>query len=342
MSFESTNAEHIGVSAVVDESADQLYLMSNNSVIHNPQITVYDNLTGTPTLSHEFFLELDTTYGNYNAAGFQLRKSIWNSNALVAMGYYRTKKDAAGNTTSALPWIAEFDISTGNQIFGKVWPAPSAEFHSHGGGLLSTFQGESPYIFNQEIFTERVDGAGYIFISPITVLTNYSIDLVSFSQTALGCLEDNDFDSPSRISRSISTNQYHFNFTNTAPDYTPTNFTVFDDSFCPHHNEPHLIRVMDESLEHNNSDFSFSHTGEVNTDLLEIYPNPFTTGITIFSPGETLNGQLTIMNASGKVVYKTQLNQSNTDIDLQTLPNGIYFLNYVSENQQMVKKLIKR
>ena len=82
--------------------------MSNNSVIHNPQISQIRDVSGGPFISTEYYLELDATYGQYNAAGFKLAMSPTNPHTLVAAGLFRTKDDYLVNTNSATPWIVEF------------------------------------------------------------------------------------------------------------------------------------------------------------------------------------------------------------------------------------------
>ncbi len=187
-SFESTNSEHDGVSAVFDKASDVVFLMSNNSEIHNPQINRIDNVStlipgGAFMGGPGFYLELDPYYGAYNAAGFKLMEDPVDPNLLVAAGYFRTGPHA-GNTSF---WISKFDKSgsTPNVPY-LVWDAPSVNFHTHGGGVFSTFQGEHPYIFTQEILTRRADYRGFVGIAPRELGGNYTIDLMGFQTTWLG------------------------------------------------------------------------------------------------------------------------------------------------------------
>jgi len=101
LSFESTNFEHVGVSAVYDANTDEIFLMSNNSVIHNPQISYIRDVSGVPFIWRSYYLQLDPTFGSTNPAGFQIEKSVDNPVALVAVGYYRTNTDPNGNSNSA-------------------------------------------------------------------------------------------------------------------------------------------------------------------------------------------------------------------------------------------------
>ncbi len=73
---------------------------------------------------------------------------------------------------------------------------------------------------------------------------------------------------------------------------------------------------------------------------LSVYPNPFSSVITIQSDILT-EGTISIMDVAGKIIYSQQLNEMQTTLDVNALPNGIYFLELSSAGQKTVKKLIK-
>lgn len=73
---------------------------------------------------------------------------------------------------------------------------------------------------------------------------------------------------------------------------------------------------------------------------LSVYPNPFSSIITIQSDLQT-EGTISIMDVAGKIIYSQQLNEMQTTLGVNELPNGIYFLELSSANQKTVKKLIK-
>lgn len=131
-SFESTNSEHNGVSAIYEDFSDRIHLMSNNSVVHNPQITTFDDPNGGLNIINQYYLALDPTFGSHNAAGFELRQSLSApGDYLVAAGLFRT--DYPGSPTpgsnNANMWVAEFETATGINVNTVVWDAPSPNFY---------------------------------------------------------------------------------------------------------------------------------------------------------------------------------------------------------------------
>jgi len=66
-----------------------------------------------------------------------------------------------------------------------------------------------------------------------------------------------------------------------------------------------------------------------------IYPNPATTSLTISA--NQIN-QITISNLLGQTIYSRQYNSPKVQIDVSTLPSGLYF---VKVNGSEVKKFFK-
>ena len=69
---------------------------------------------------------------------------------------------------------------------------------------------------------------------------------------------------------------------------------------------------------------------------LQLYPNPATTSITITST-EKIN-QITINNLIGQMLYNHEYNIEKVQVDVASLPNGIYF---VKINGSEVRKFVK-
>jgi len=88
------------------------------------------------------------------------------------------------------------------------------------------------------------------------------------------------------------------------------------------------------------------HISMVNIDeeLLEtavIYPNPASSEVNLFLP-EMANNEFTvnITNTLGQLVYSALHNGSLNNINIKHLTKGVYFINVVTDSQQMMKKLI--
>jgi photosystem II stability/assembly factor-like uncharacterized protein len=75
------------------------------------------------------------------------------------------------------------------------------------------------------------------------------------------------------------------------------------------------------------------------TGLLNIYPNPSYNYIIVET---SLKGSLAIFNTRGQELITHQIHESMTQIDISTLPKGIYFLKLTNERTVQVGKIIKQ
>ena len=73
--------------------------------------------------------------------------------------------------------------------------------------------------------------------------------------------------------------------------------------------------------------------------LLDLYPNPVSTKLTIASTGQPVN-DITIVNLLGQTVYSRQFTAGGLEmqVDVSTLSAGVYF---VKVNGTAVKKFLK-
>jgi hypothetical protein len=76
---------------------------------------------------------------------------------------------------------------------------------------------------------------------------------------------------------------------------------------------------------------------------INIFPNPAKSDITIALDGfNTINGNIQIVDAVGKVVYQEAITQSRKNISVATLSGGIYFVKFIDASQQKlpIQKLV--
>ncbi len=85
-----------------------------------------------------------------------------------------------------------------------------------------------------------------------------------------------------------------------------------------------------------------SHIGinEPKEEYLNVYPNPATNVLTIKTEQPT-KSNLSISNVLGEVVFTTLITTANTDIDISSLPKGVYFIKLQTATQSINKKFIK-
>jgi len=72
-----------------------------------------------------------------------------------------------------------------------------------------------------------------------------------------------------------------------------------------------------------------------------IYPNPAAEKITVELTSATLDGNLTIVNIEGQQLITRQINELRTQIDISTLPGGVYFVRLTNDKTVEVGKFVK-
>lgn len=73
---------------------------------------------------------------------------------------------------------------------------------------------------------------------------------------------------------------------------------------------------------------------------VDVFPNPFSTYITVMANEENQN-KVEIFNVLGEKVYSVQITNTNTEIDLSNVPSGVYFMEITGEETSVTKKIIK-
>ena len=66
---------------------------------------------------------------------------------------------------------------------------------------------------------------------------------------------------------------------------------------------------------------------------VEIFPNPATTRINIMI---NKSARCTLLDAQGKVLFRANISGEN-QIDISNWPNGIYFLNAITDDRQQIR-----
>ncbi len=90
---------------------------------------------------------------------------------------------------------------------------------------------------------------------------------------------------------------------------------------------------------------SFINTGIENTltgnNYLSIYPNPAQGNITIEISGTDNNTTASVYNLQGQMLLQQTLTVAKTEMDISSLPNGVYVIKLNTENGVAVKKFVK-
>jgi hypothetical protein len=74
---------------------------------------------------------------------------------------------------------------------------------------------------------------------------------------------------------------------------------------------------------------------------LKIYPTPSSTRVTIETSSTLSGSQLSIMDLNGQEVVTRQITEPKTNIDISSLPSGVYFVRLTNDKTVDVGKIVK-
>ena len=93
----------------------------------------------------------------------------------------------------------------------------------------------------------------------------------------------------------------------------------------------------------NGGGFPVSVTEPVATGAtFKLFPNPVNSTITIEIPEMIGNADLSVMNLSGRVVLSRPITGNKTQIDISTLPAGVYFVRVTGDKTVQMGKFVKQ
>jgi len=75
--------------------------------------------------------------------------------------------------------------------------------------------------------------------------------------------------------------------------------------------------------------------------IVELFPNPTSTTITISIPLQSTNSELSIMNIQGQLLLKQALTQGKAVVDVSSFSKGMYFIKVSGDRGVAVKKFLK-
>ncbi len=122
-----------------------------------------------------------------------------------------------------------------------------------------------------------------------------------------------------------------------------TKFETFADTVMPYVYHCHILMHEDDGMMGQFIVTPLStnvNEPEVENSIINIYPNPAQTSITIDVPSEIINVDFHIFNSLGEVCLQGTL--SNDKIDISTLPAGVYYLKLITNEKRYFVKLIKK
>jgi len=83
-------------------------------------------------------------------------------------------------------------------------------------------------------------------------------------------------------------------------------------------------------------------SNQLDDKSLKVYPNPVSETITVEFPGRQItDGTVTIYGIAGKQVMSQKMNGLKSEIAVNNLPSGLYFIKLVSTNKSGIGKFVK-
>ena len=77
-------------------------------------------------------------------------------------------------------------------------------------------------------------------------------------------------------------------------------------------------------------------------DAFNLFPNPATDNVTLSTPSELMDGTLRVFDMGGKMVYASNLSDTNLNIDLNAFVQGMYIVEIEKNGKSYTARLIKR
>ena len=119
-------------------------------------------------------------------------------------------------------------------------------------------------------------------------------------------------------------------------------FNLLRSVYFPDANTGYIAGNFGTILKTTDGGVSFIKEPTSHHSTFDIYPNPATDKITLKTSGKANGGILTILNIEGQQLISRQITQPKMQIEISTLPCGVYFLRVTTDRTVEVRKLIKQ
>ena len=341
---DGTATNQCGVSAFYDMPSDEIFLVSNHGSTADPQLRRIVGASGGGFIAQQIDINIfDQTMTPVDGSAFKIMECPWNPADFVIAGRFKFGTSGTGMDNNA--WLLSFDKGGLFQTGGMTWNMTSPNYEAFAptvmGPLFSTWVGSHPYIYNEEIITNRIDMAGLVLIAPTDIASpNYGINVVTTNAlNPLGC-----YDGIRAILSPATTNFDPITFIPFGVGAIPQGLwgqrKTGMDWNCLDPSLPRSAEAYDgkEEITHNLASI------EDESVHFDISPNPSSDIFNIAISGEELQGQFTVTNSIGKVVYVSPQFKTTgykTQVDLSDFEHGVYIIQFTSGEKQITKKLIK-
>jgi PKD repeat protein len=158
----------VGASAYYDEATNEIYQLSNLSIIHHFGVNVFDAATGNRNVLKSYGVFSDLGY--YNIQGFRIMESQDQAN-LVISGFLRDHnwsedEDGDGQADAffygSVPFAMEVDKNATAILWDNIYLVPASNYNLPLDIFSAFSAGQQPRILHPEMAWTQEDGTGYV------------------------------------------------------------------------------------------------------------------------------------------------------------------------------------
>jgi hypothetical protein len=321
-SYLTGNYRDVGVDAYYDQSTQEIYLLTNYSIMHYFSVTVLNDVTGYMDPSR-IWCAIDAN--NLDRYGFKIMECANNNeSSLVVAGYFRNGQylDEYGNLVQSetIPFLYEFDKATGDQVsvnyfYNVLFEDPGSSDY------FAFWNAQMPLIYYPEMALCLHDESGYF-------VAGYRDGLISGTTPIEFIKTGQDY-----LNKCYQT-QYTLS-------HNPRNIFPFDCeiiSVYPEYFDFTLIPIP-EYYYYEISCPNSTGTDQNHESVIEMHPNPVKDRLYISIPD---HGPVyyTVYDAKGITTGEGKLNGGETEIDISALSPGLYFIKLLVNDDYMISKVV--
>lgn len=328
----STNSHECGVDAVYNPDRDQLFVLSNNSVVHTFELQRIDNAsTAGASIGMAGSNNLLSVL-NSNVEGFSLAFDPNSDKSLIVAGMIRSMPGATVNTPT---FIANVDMSSFavNELI--YIESNNAGYRDHDHDMFQAFFGQQAIINYPDIlgvFPSNFVILGYEGIGGYSLSVTRT-DATGHTPSSKECevtVEAEPINIEPERTESIVEKQSAENRRLEA-NYEELNYNVYVD--C----EPLELKAKPQVT-------SIAQTTS-SSDGFIVYPNPASSNLQIGLPqsGKTMEVSVSLIDPMGRVVINETGNYASGSVaqfNVSNLPEGVYFLSVDAGEYQAQKTIV--
>lgn len=307
----STNSHECGVDAVYDVDKDQLYVMSNNSVVHTFEIKLIENASSAA--ASIVMTAANDLYGRFNGTdveGFTLSFDPNSDENLLVAGMIAFDPPTE-STPSFIANVSKSSFAVTSLYYAEP---QNVGYRSHDHDVFRAYYWQQAYINYPDILAVSpnhlvVLGYEHRTGNSLSISRTNSIGSNSAVEDCEVSISAPDINSvPTFTGAEVQRENANSNAINT--DVAEDEYDVLNGCLYAIFDKPTNVAQVPTS------------------DAVKVYPNPATNVLTIEMPNTSnaTQADIRLYNAMGQIVVAQTATYGTVELDVAKLPNGIYYL----------------